>query len=138
MSGKKGAGAVVCFFSSSFEGRGVGVIVHCAFLPRSRISISLRWVIRVHSLVGEVENGVHQVGEAVVDWPSTLWGLLSPDLRGTMPCHAVSGGTTRGFLAAPCGIPEEDFFLGGVAMWCRVPSTSTTKEMVPKQKQLLG
>jgi hypothetical protein len=106
MSGKKGAGAAVCFFSSSFEGRGVGVIVHCAFPPRSRISISLRWVIRVHSLVCEVENRVCQVGEAVVDWPSTLWGLLSPDLRGTMPCHAVSGGTARCFLAAPCGIPR--------------------------------
>jgi hypothetical protein len=112
MSGKKGAGAAMCFFSSSFEGRGVGVIVCCAFAPRSRISISLRRVIRIHSLVGEVDNGVRWVGEAMVDWPSTLWGLLSLDLRGTMPCRAVCGGTTRGFAAAPFGILKEDFFLG--------------------------
>jgi hypothetical protein len=58
MSGKKGAGAVVCFFSSSFEGKCVEVIVRCAFLPWCDISTSLRGAIRVHSLVGEVDNGV--------------------------------------------------------------------------------
>jgi hypothetical protein len=45
----------VCFFLSPFEGGGVGVIVRCAILPWSRISISLRRVIRVHSLVGTTE-----------------------------------------------------------------------------------
>jgi hypothetical protein len=74
----------------------------------------------------------------MVDWPSTLWGLLSPDLRGAMPYHAVSGGTARGFTLASCGIPEEDFFLGGIAMRCIVASTSATHEMVPKQKIALG
>jgi hypothetical protein len=67
MSGKKGVGASVCFFSSSFEGGGVGVIVHYAFLLRSRIYISLRQVIHIHSLVGEVDNGVRWVREVVVD-----------------------------------------------------------------------
>jgi hypothetical protein len=67
MLGKKGAGAVVCFFSSSFEGRGVGMIARCAFLPRCGISTSLRRAIRVDSLVGEVDNRVRRVGEAVVD-----------------------------------------------------------------------
>ena len=124
----------MCFFSSSFEHGGFEMIACCAFLPWYGISTSLRQVIRVHSLVGEVDNGVRRVGEAVVDWPSTLWGLLSPCLRGTMRCRAVSGGTARGFTPASCGIPEEDFFLGGVTMWCRVPSTSATHEMVPKQK----
>jgi hypothetical protein len=54
---------------------------------------------------------VRRVGEVVVDWPSTLWGLLSPDLRGTMPCRAVSGGTAHDFTAALFCVPE-DFFLG--------------------------
>jgi hypothetical protein len=91
-------------------------------------------VIRVHSLVGEVDNRVHRVGEAMVDWPSTLWGLLNLDLRGVMPCHVVSGGMARGVTPASCGVPEKDLFLGGVAMQCRVPSKSSTHEMVPKQK----
>ena len=40
----------------------------------------------------------------------------------------------RDFTPASCGISEKDFFLGGVAIWCRVPSTSAMHEMVPKQK----
>jgi hypothetical protein len=70
----------------------------------------------------------------MVDWPSTLWGLLSLSLRGTMPCRTVSGGTTHGFTLASYGILEEHFFLGGVAMRCRVSSTFATHEMVPQQK----
>jgi hypothetical protein len=73
MLGKKGAGTTMCFFSSSFEGGGVRMVARCAFLPWYGISISLLRVIRVHSLVGEVDNGVRRVGEVVVDWPSTLW-----------------------------------------------------------------
>jgi hypothetical protein len=49
------------------------MIASCAFLPWCGTSTSLRRVIRVHSLVGEVDNGVCQVGEVVVDRPSTLW-----------------------------------------------------------------
>jgi hypothetical protein len=41
---------------------------------------------------------------------------MSPDLRRAMPCHVVCGGTTRSFASAPYGVPNEDFFLGGVAM----------------------
>jgi hypothetical protein len=55
-------------------------------------------------------------------------------LCGTTPCRAVSGGMVCGFTLVPFGVPEEDFFLGGVAMRCRVPSTSATQEMVLKQK----
>ena len=42
------------------------------------------------------------------------------------------------FTPASCGFPEEGFFLGGVTMWCRVPSTSATDEMIPKQKLAPG
>jgi hypothetical protein len=51
-----------------------------------------------------------------------------------MPCRAASGGMAHAFTVAPFGVPKEDFFLGGVAMRCRVPSTSATQEMVLKQK----
>jgi hypothetical protein len=134
MSGKNGASVAVCFLSSYFEGGGVELIAHCAFLPWYGISTSLRWAIRVHFLVGEVDNGVCRVGEAMVDWHSTLWGLLSPGLRRTMHCHVVSRDTARGFTPASCGILKEDFFLVGVAMRSKVPSTSATHEMVSKQK----
>jgi hypothetical protein len=72
MSGKKGVGAAVCFFPSSFKGGGVGVIVHCVFPPRPVIFISFCRVICIHSLVGEVDNTVRRAGEVVVDWPSTV------------------------------------------------------------------
>jgi hypothetical protein len=58
---------------------------------------------------------------------------MSPDLCGTMPCRAV-GGMVHGFTLVPFGVPEEDFFLGGVAMRCRVSSTSATQEIVLKKK----
>jgi hypothetical protein len=114
------------------------VIARCAFPSRFGMFIFLRRVIYVHSLVGEVDKGVHRVGEVVVDWLSTLRRLLSPNLRGTTPCRAVGGGMARGFTVAPLGIPEEVFFLDEVAMQCRVPSSSATQEMVPKQKTALG
>jgi hypothetical protein len=125
---------VVCFISSSFEGGGVGRIARCVLLPRYGTFTSLLRVIRVHSLVGEVDNGVFQAGEALVDWPSILRGLLSSDLRGAMPCRAMSGGMARGFTLASHGTSEEGFFWGGVAMRCRVPSMSATHGMVLKQK----
>jgi hypothetical protein len=58
MSGKKGVGAAVCFFPSSFECGGIRVVDHCAFPPRFRMFIFFYQVIHVHSLVGEVDNGV--------------------------------------------------------------------------------
>jgi hypothetical protein len=134
MSGKKGVGAAVCFFLSSFEGGGIRVIVRCAFPPRFGMFIFFRRVICFHSLLGEVDKGVHRVEEAMVDWPSTLWGILSLASCGTTSRRAVGGGMVHGFTVAPFGAPEEDFFSGGVAMRCRVPSTSATQEMVPKQK----
>jgi hypothetical protein len=116
------------------------VVVRCASLPWFRVFTSFCRVICVHSLVGEVDNEVHRVGETVVDWPSTLWGILSLASCWTMPCRATGGvvGAVRDFNTASFGDPEEDLFLGGVAMRCRVPSTSATQEMVPKQKTAPG
>jgi hypothetical protein len=72
MSGKKGVGAVVCSFPFSLEGATIVTIVCIASLPRFGAFVSFCRVIRVHSLVGEVDNGVHRVGETMVDRPSTL------------------------------------------------------------------
>ena len=132
MSGKKGMGAALCSFSLSLEGGAIGMAVCSACLPRLGVFVSFYRVIRVHSLVGEVDNGVFQAGEALVDWPSILRGLLSSDLRGAMPCRAVSGGMARGFPSASRGIPEEGFFLGRAVMRCRVPSMSAMHKMAPK------
>jgi hypothetical protein len=85
--------------------------------------------------VGEVDNEVHRVGEAIVDRPSTLWGILSLASCGTTLCCAIGGvfvGAVRGFAAASFGDPEGDVLSGEVAMRCRIPSTSTMQEMVPK------
>jgi hypothetical protein len=58
---------VVCFFPSSFEGGGTGRMARCVFIPRYGIFASFLRVIRVHTLVGEVDNGVVRVGEAPTD-----------------------------------------------------------------------
>jgi hypothetical protein len=90
-------------------------------------------VIRAHSLVGEVDNGVLRAEEAPVGWPCILQEPLSSELRGVMPSRAVSGGMACGLASASHGIPEEGFFSGGSAMRCRVPSMSAMHEMVLKQ-----
>jgi hypothetical protein len=128
----------VCFFPSSFEGGGARRIARCVFLPRYGIFTSFLRVIHVHSLVGEVDNGVLRAGKALTGWPCILREPLSSDLCGAMPSRAVSEGMARGLALASRGIPEEGLFLGGSAMRCRVPSMSTMHEMVPKQNIALG
>jgi hypothetical protein len=108
-------------------------MAHYAFLPLYGIFASFLRVIRVHSLVDEVDNGVHQVAEAPTDWPSIFRGLLSPGLRGTILPQAVSRGVAHTLALASLGIPEEGLFSGGSPTQCRVPSMSATHEMVPKQ-----
>jgi hypothetical protein len=90
-------------------------------------------VIRVHSLVGEVDNGVFQVSEAPSDRSSFSRGLLNLGLQGVIFPRAVSGGAVRSLALASLGILEGSFFSGGSATRCRVPSSSTMHEMVPKR-----
>jgi hypothetical protein len=123
----------VFFFPSSFEGGGIENVARCVLLPRLRTFTSFFRVIRVHSLVGEVDNGVLRVSEAPTNRSSFSRGLLNPGLRGTIFPRAVSGGAVRSLALASLGIPEEYFFSGGSAMRCRVPSTSSMHEMVPKR-----
>jgi hypothetical protein len=52
--------------------------------------------------------------------------------------HWGVAGAVHDFAEASLGDLEEDLFSGGVAMRCRVLSTSTTHEMVPKQKTAPG
>jgi hypothetical protein len=79
-------------------------------------------VIRVHSYVGEVDNGVLRVDE-----PSAP-GLLKV-------IFSRSAGGCAFLCLAPIfsEIFEDDFFSGESAMRCRVPSSSATDEIVPKQ-----
>jgi hypothetical protein len=79
-------------------------------------------VIRVHSLVGEVDSGVLRA-----EGPSALVSLEVIFFRS-------AGGYTFSCLASIFSeISEEGFLSGGSARRCRVPSSSTTDEIVPKQ-----
>jgi hypothetical protein len=75
-------------------------------------------VICVHSFVGEVDSGVLRVsGPSAPDFPETIF------FRRAEGC---SSPTFSEFVGG-------DFFSGGSAMRCRVPSSSATDEIVPKQ-----
>jgi hypothetical protein len=79
-------------------------------------------VIRVHSSVGELDSGVLRVDEPSA--PSLLKVILSRSAGGcTFPC----------FAPILSEIFEDDFLSDGFAMRCRVPSSSATDEIVPKQ-----
>jgi hypothetical protein len=124
---------MVFFFPSSFEGGGIGKVAQCVLHPRLGSFTSFFQVICVHSLVGMVDNEVLRVNEAPTDWSSFSRGLLSPGLQGTIFPRAVSEGAVRSLALASLGIPEEGFFSGRSATWCRVPSTSAMHEMVTKR-----
>jgi hypothetical protein len=79
-------------------------------------------VIRVHFSVGEVDIGVLQV-----DGPS------APSLLKVIFSRSAGGCAFPCFAPIFSGIFEEDFLSGGSAMRCRVPSSSATDEIVPKQ-----
>jgi hypothetical protein len=123
----------VFFFPSSFEGRGIERMAQCVLLPWYKMLTSFFRVIRVHSLVGKVDNRVARVSETPTNWSSFFRGLLSPSLRGTIFPQAVSEGVARRLASALLGILEEGIFSGGSATRCRVPSTSAMHEMVLKQ-----
>jgi hypothetical protein len=79
-------------------------------------------VIHVHFFVGEVDNGVLRV-----DGPS------APSLLKVVFAQSAGGCAFSCFAPIFPEIFEEDFLSGGSAMRCRVPSSSATDEMVPKQ-----
>jgi hypothetical protein len=121
------------FFPSSIEGGGIGKVAWRVILPWLGMFISYFWVIRVHSLVGEVDNEVFRVSETLIDRSFFSRGLLNLDLQGTIFPQAVSGGAVCSLALASLGIPKEGFFSGGSATRCRVPSSSTIHEMLLKR-----
>jgi hypothetical protein len=107
---------VTNFFLSFFEGEGAGRVAWRAFIS----FVSFFLVIRVHSLVDEVDDGVLQVNE-----------FPAPDLQEVV---FTRGNRDCSFLVpALSEIFRESFFSGGFAIRCRIPSSSATDERVPKQ-----
>jgi hypothetical protein len=102
---------VATFFPFSFEARGTERTTRFSL-------VSFFLAIRVHSFVGEVDSGVFRVSEpSAPAFPETIFfrragGCVSPAFSGFV------GG---------------DFFPGGSAIRCRIPSSSTIDEIVPKQ-----
>jgi hypothetical protein len=84
-------------------------------------------VIHVHLSVGEVVSGVLRVvGSSAPGW----WEVVFAQSAGSC---AISG-----FAPTFLESVGEGFFSGGSAMRCRVPSSSATNEIVPKQSTDLG
>jgi hypothetical protein len=109
---------VATLFLPSFEDEG-------AERPACHLSISFVsffLVICVHSPVGEVDNDVLRVDDP---WTPSLLKVIF--FRGAGGCAFSC------FAPIFPGISEEDFLSGGSAMRCRVPSSSATDEIVPKQ-----
>jgi hypothetical protein len=90
-------------------------------VPLSRLVLFFL-VIRVHLFVDEVDNGVLRVNE-----------FSDPGLQEVVFTRGARG------CAFSCSVPafleifEEGFFSGGSVIRCRIPSSSATNEMVPKQ-----
>jgi hypothetical protein len=79
-------------------------------------------VIRVHFSMDEVDNGVLRVNE-----------FSAPGLQEVIFAQGAGGCAISCFIPAFLEIFEEGFFSSGSAIRCRIPSLSTTDEMVPKQ-----
>jgi hypothetical protein len=109
---------VMIFFMPSFEDGGAERIARRA----SASFASFFLVIRVHSFVGEVDSGVLRVS-----------GPSAPGLPKTVFFRSAGGCAFSCFAPIFSEVVEGDFLLGGSAMRCRVPSSSTTDEIVPKQ-----
>jgi hypothetical protein len=135
-SGKKELSAVVRTPSISFEGGAVEMTTYgtsMASLGPGAFA-SLRRVIRVHTWVGEVDNGVrHAGGEVLIDRATHIRALLGPPnfgailcemktLRGSRTAGRILVGVVRGFLAATFGVPREGFSWMGPLCGARLPS----------------
>jgi hypothetical protein len=79
-------------------------------------------VIRVHFSVEEVDSGVLREDRS-----------SAPGLQEVVFARSVGGCAFSYFAPAFLEIVDEDFLSGGSVMRCRVPSSSATDEMVPKQ-----
>jgi hypothetical protein len=79
-------------------------------------------MICVHSLVEEVDSGVLRAK-----------GPSAPSLLEVIFFRSVGGRAFSCFSPIFSEISEEGFLSGGSARRCRVPSSSATDEIVPKQ-----
>jgi hypothetical protein len=134
---RKEAGAVVCSLPISLEGGVVGTITGGAPCVLFGAFVSLRRVIHVHTLVGEVDNGVSRAGEVVANRAIVILALPGLALCGTTPLCSPDGilaGVVHNFPAAAFGDSREDFFPGGATVRCRVPSWPAMQETIPNQK----
>jgi hypothetical protein len=94
------------FYPSSFEGGGIRKVARCVLLPRPGMLTSFFRVIRVHSLVSKVDNGVLRVSEAPIDWPSFSRGLLILACKGPSSPRAMSGALSVVLLWLLSGFPR--------------------------------
>jgi hypothetical protein len=113
---------VVSSLLSFFEGEGAGKITRRSSIPFLGTFASLFLVIRVHSFVGKVGSGVLPASKFLVLGLQKVVFVL-----GTRDC------VVRCLVPAFLGISKESFFSGGSAMGCRIPFSSATDKMVPKQ-----
>jgi hypothetical protein len=105
-------------FPFSFEGGGTERTT--CFLPALFASFFL--AICVHSFVEEVDNGVLRVS-----------GPSAPGLPKAIFFRSAGGCAFSFFTPIFSERVGVDFFFGGSAMRCRVPSSSAMDEIVPKQ-----
>jgi hypothetical protein len=102
----------------SFEGGGARRATRQAFISFAPLFLA----IRVHFSVDEVDNGVFRVNE-----------LSAPGLQEVIFARSAGGCAISCFIPALSEIFEEGFFSGRSAIRCRIPSSSATDEIVPKQ-----
>jgi hypothetical protein len=113
---------VASSFPSFFEGEGGGKIARRASVPFPGTLASFFLVIRIHSFVGEVDNGVLRASE----FPTL-------DLQEVVFVWGAGGCAVRCLVPAFLEISKENVFSGGSAMRCRIPFSLATYKMVPKQ-----
>jgi hypothetical protein len=109
-------------FLSSFKGEDARKITRRTSVPFPGTLASFFLVICVHSFVGEVGNRVLWAGEF------SIFGLQE-----VVFARGQGGRAICCIVPAFLGISKENLSFGGFAMRCRIPSSSATDEMVPKQ-----
>jgi hypothetical protein len=112
----------VSSFPSFFEGEGTGNIARWSSVPSLGMFASFFLVIRVHSFMGEVDNGVLRVSE-----------FSALDLQEVIFVWGAGGCAIRRLALAFLGISKESFFSGGSATRCRIPFSSAMDKMVLKK-----